>query len=97
MREAAELSDDGNLFVRLGQVQMQQEEWETATALFQKAIAKGALDKPGNALLLLGISYYNDGSAERARSSFAKASEHDSTRKQASQWIDHMDREARAS
>ena len=60
LQKAAELSDDGNLFVRLGQVHLQREEWSEAAEQLQQAIEKGGLEDPGNAELLLGIAYYND-------------------------------------
>jgi tetratricopeptide (TPR) repeat protein len=90
LRKAAELSQDGNLYVRLGQVQMQREAWSEAAELLQKAVAKGGLEDPGNAELLLGISYYNDARIARARSSFVRARRHDSTREEADRWITHL-------
>jgi tetratricopeptide (TPR) repeat protein len=93
LQKAAELSQDGNLYVRLGQVQMQREAWSEAAELFQKAVAKGGLKDPGNAELLLGISYYNDARIARARSSFVRARRHDSIRKEADRWITHLEAE----
>jgi len=93
LQEAAELSKDGNLYVRLGQVQMQRENWSEATALLEKAVAKGGLKDPGNADLLLGIAYYNGAQIARARSSFLRAREHESTRNAANRWITHLDTE----
>ena len=93
LHRAAELSDDGNLYVRLGQVYMQREEWAKASELLSQAIAKGGLDNPGNATLLLGICYYNDDKVGRARASFLTARQDDSIRPEADRWIEHMDRE----
>jgi tetratricopeptide (TPR) repeat protein len=91
LQKAAELSQDGNLYVRLGQVQMQREAWGEAAELLQKAVEKGGLKDPGNAELLLGISYYNDSRVARARSSFVRARRHDSTREEADRWITHIE------
>ncbi len=93
LEKAAELSEDGNLFVRLGQVHMQREEWSQAAELLGRALDKGGLDDPANATLLLGISYYNDASVGRARSFFQKARGHESTRAEADRWITHIERE----
>ena len=95
LRNAADLSEDGDLYVRLGQVHMQQEEWNAAVRLFQRAVEKGDLKEPGNAHLLLGISYYNDENVPRARASFGRARKHEDSRSQADVWIDHIAREAR--
>jgi len=91
MREAAKLSADGNLYVRLGQVYMQREAWPEATEALQNAIEKGGLKDSGNAQLLLGICYYNDQRVEQARSSFARAREHASSREAADRWITHLE------
>jgi tetratricopeptide (TPR) repeat protein len=94
LTQAAEMSEDGNLLVRLGQVYMQREEWEKAAELLGRGIERGALDDPGNAQLLLGISFYNDSQPERAKSSFARAAQHEKVRRAAEGWIVHIDREA---
>lgn len=94
LRQAADLSEEGNLYVRLGQVHMQREEWSEAVRLLGKAIAKGDLKEPGNVHLLLGISHYNDASVAHARASFARARKHEDTRSQADLWIEHLEREA---
>jgi tetratricopeptide (TPR) repeat protein len=96
LRSAAKLSEDGNLYVRLGQVHMQREAWSEASALLEKAIGKGGLKDPGNADLLLGIAYYNGAHVARARSSFLRARQHDSTRNAANRWITHLDTEGNA-
>ena len=96
LRQAAELSKDGNLFVRLGQVYMQREEWGEATQMLQKGIEKGGLKSVGNTELLLGICYYNDQRVEQARSSFARARQHETTREAADKWIDHIEKETGA-
>ena len=96
LMKAALLADNGNLYVRLGQVHMQREEWPAAVNLLHQAIDKGGLDSPGMAQLLLGISYYNNDRVDSARSSFAHARKHEKTRKQASDWIAHIDNESRS-
>jgi tetratricopeptide (TPR) repeat protein len=94
LREAAQRSADGNLYVRLAQVYLQNEQWKEATEALQRGIQKGGLKNPGNAELLLGIAYYNDARVEQARSSFVRARQYDSTRDAAEQWMTHLDREA---
>ncbi len=56
LRKAAELSEDGELFLRLGQTFMQEEDWKEAENYIKYAIKKGDLDNPGRAWLLLGIT-----------------------------------------
>jgi len=95
LRKAAALSEDGNLYVRLGQVYMQSEKWSEATGLLKKGIDKGGLKEPGNAQLLLGIAYYNDSQLDSARASFMRARDHKDTRDVANNWLSHLDREER--
>jgi tetratricopeptide (TPR) repeat protein len=96
LAKAAELADDGELYVRLGQVRLQREEWSEAASMFQKALDRGGLEKPGNALLLLGIASYNDGRTGPARSYFVRARKHEASRPQAEKWLKHIENETRS-
>jgi tetratricopeptide (TPR) repeat protein len=91
LRRAAELAEDGNLYVRLGQVYLQREEWSEAVPMFEKAIDKGGLDELGEVLLLLGIATYNLGDVDPARGYFVRAREREATRQQAENWLKHLD------
>lgn len=97
LRLAAKVAENGDLYVRLGQVYLQREEWSLAAARFEDALDKGDLKRTGNAMLLRGIAYYNDNQSFRAKSSFIEATGHEKTRKDAEQWLDHIEREAKAS
>jgi tetratricopeptide (TPR) repeat protein len=94
LQEAAELADDGRLYLRLGQVRVQREDWKEATGLIQKAIKKGGLEDAGKAHLLLGISYYSDDHPESALTSFRRAQKHESTRAAAEAWLEHIETQA---
>lgn len=93
LRKAAELAEDGKLYVRLGQVHMQREEWSEAIAMLEQAFRKGGLDKLGQAHLLLGISQLNLERPRDARASFEKARVHEESRAEAERWIEHIERE----
>ena len=56
LKKAAEMSEDGELFLRLGQTFMQEENWKEAEEYIKYAIKKGDLENPGRAWLLLGIT-----------------------------------------
>ncbi len=93
LARAAELAEDGALWVRAGQIHMLQEEWREAGAALQKALEKGGLENVGNVQLLLGIACYNEARLQEARGWFASAQRSDETREQARTWIEHIDRE----
>ena len=93
LQRAADLSEDGRLYLRLGQVRVRREDWKAATALIQKAIEKGGLRDIGKAQMLLGISYFGDDRQKLARRAFRQAREHESTRTDANAWLDHIARQ----
>ena len=93
LSRAAELAAKGDLYVRLAQIHLMQEEWNEAVDALQKGLAKGGLGDPGTAQLLLGIAYYNEHNLREARSWFAHAQQSTATRQQAETWLEHIDRE----
>ncbi len=96
LRRAAEMKRSGDLFTRLGEVQVQRENWNGAIEALRKALEMGNAKDPGNAQVLLGMSYYNLKKPQEARQWFQRAM---STRhaKQAEGWIRAIDTEAGAS
>ena len=96
LARAAELAPKGDLYVRLAQIHMMQEEWIDAAGALRSALAKGGLVDPANAELLLGISYYNEKQLQEARTWFARAQKSNATRTQAKTWIEHIDREVQS-
>ncbi|MFW6339428.1 MAG: tetratricopeptide repeat protein [Wenzhouxiangella sp.] len=93
LREAAQLSDTGNLFFRLGQAYLATEDNEAAASAFEQALDKGGLeDNQGEAWMLLGNARFNQaGPGDRqqrrlADQAFAEAEQFSSTRAQARDW-----------
>lgn len=97
LEKAAGLSDDGNLYLRLGQVYMAREDWASAAKYFKQAIKKSQLKSPGSADLLLGIVYYNENKMDLALKSFARAKKFKTTRKTANDWLEHIAKETQSS
>jgi tetratricopeptide (TPR) repeat protein len=95
LERAAELSPEGNLYARLGQVHLDREGWSEATDALTKALEKGKLDDPGNTNLLIGIAYYHQKQTERARRHFVVATSDESTRESADKWLQLLEREDR--
>ena len=93
LQKAADLSETGDLYARLGRVFIQQENWEEATSVLNQAVEKGSLEDEGNTYLLYGVSLYNEGKLRAARRQFIEALEHDNAQKYAEQWIKVVDRE----
>ncbi len=93
LERAAELSESGDLYLRLGQLHLERESWSAAEQAFVRAVERGGLDEPGNAWVLLGVSRFNGGRVRSAGQAFAKAKSHDSTREVAERWLEHVERE----
>jgi tetratricopeptide (TPR) repeat protein len=95
LRSAAQLKRSGDLYVRLGEVQVQREDWNGAIEALRRALEIGNAKDPGNAQLLLGMSYYNLKKPQEARQWFQRAM---GTRhsKQAEGWIRAIDTESGA-
>jgi tetratricopeptide (TPR) repeat protein len=73
LNRAAEVAGTGDLFVRLGEVQIQREDWPGATTAIEKGINKGQLKDTGSAQLLMGIALYNQKKYNDAKPWFQKA------------------------
>jgi len=93
LKSAANASRSGDLWARLGEVQVQREDWNGAIDALRKALEAGNARDPGNAQILLGMSYYNLKKPQEARQWFQRAM---GTRhaKQAEGWIRAIDTES---
>lgn len=96
LARAAELSPKGELYIRLAQVHLMQEEWSQAADALRKALAKGQLADASSAQLLLGFSLYNEKKLTEARSWFERAQSSASAREQAQTWLERIDREVQS-
>ncbi len=93
LTRAAELEEGGRIYLRLAEVHIQRERWEEATKALSNAIQKGDLPNPGQAELLMGISFYSQKRPDDAVSWFVKAKRFDATKAEATTWLDHIARE----
>jgi tetratricopeptide (TPR) repeat protein len=73
LQRAAELSPTGDMFIRLGEVQVQREDWDAAIEAIERGVQKGQLKDPGNAQLMLGIAHYSQKDYSAARPFFERA------------------------
>lgn len=93
LQKAAAKSGDGNLFVRIAQVHLERGENAQAVSALKKGLAKGGLDDPGNAYLLVGIAHASEKRFGPAREAFAKAGNYEKNRAAAAQWTKHVDQQ----
>ena len=87
LTRAAELASSGDAFIRLGEVQVQREDWPAAIAAIQRGVDKGQLKDPGNAQLMLGIAHYSQKNYAAARPFFERARQSDKHRQIADSYL----------
>lgn len=93
MAKAAELAGDGNLYVRLAQLHLGEEQWSAARAALQKALQKGKLRNTGQAHLLLGIAWASERNWDAAERSFRTAAGFKESEAMATAWLANLERE----
>ena len=93
LSEAAGMSDDGNLYVQLAQIELDLQHWEAADVAAGKALLKGGLRRPELPYVLQGLARYNAENYRGATQAFQQAQSHDASEKLASQWLKFIDQE----
>ena len=93
MAKAAELNDDGSLFVRLAQVNLQLGRWGDARSSLTEAFEKGGLNDEGQAWILFGIAASNDKKWKAADRAFTRAQGYEGTAEVAGKWKAYIQRE----
>jgi len=93
LTQAAEVSETGDLYARLGRVYIQREDWKNASEVLEQAVEKGDLDDEGNTHLLLGVAYYNEKKLKSARREFVRATKYEDSKRYGTQWIKVVDRD----
>lgn len=90
LARAAETAEDGRLWLRLAQTYAQSEQWDEALEALERALAKGGLEAPGRAQLLLGVTRFRLGRVEAARQAFARAARSERAGADARRWLEHL-------
>ena len=99
LEAAAQSAGTGELYYRLGQVLLADEQYAKSERALTNAINKGGLDakKLGDAWLLLGTARFSQAKPEdcdqrnRARQAFVSAQRYPASSKQASDWVRYID------
>ncbi len=89
--KAAVMHNNGDLYVRMAEIELRNENWNAAETALNKAIQKGSLKNPGNSHLLLGITLFERKETRKARAAFQKAAQFPNVAQQARTWIAHID------
>jgi tetratricopeptide (TPR) repeat protein len=87
LKEAARLTSDGELDIRLGNALLNTGEYKQCAESVRAGIRKGDLKSPDNAQISLGMCLYNLREYNDAISAFQEAAKTPRSRKMANQWI----------
>jgi hypothetical protein len=93
MEEAAAKSDKGELYARLGNIFLDNDEFSKAATAINKGLSRGGVKRPDTARLVLGMAYFNLNQYEKAREAFIAAGKDERSEAYAKQWINYMDTE----
>jgi len=91
LRKAAEMAESGGVYVKLARVYLEEQNWNEARDVLEAALAKGELDNPGDAQLMLGISNVKTGRLGAARKAFEQAEKSKGSKKSAASWLQHIE------
>jgi tetratricopeptide (TPR) repeat protein len=93
LRQAARLSDTGELYVRLAQSHINLDQWDEAVDALHNGIGKGGIKRPGAANVMLGMALFNQQKLTSARTAFERALGDKRSAEAAQQWIAYVDSE----
>jgi tetratricopeptide (TPR) repeat protein len=93
LERAAKLSEEGKLYIRLAQVNIELDKHAEAIKAIEAGLKKGDLNRPDTAQTLLGMSYYNIDKLPEAIKAFRAAAKDKRSRKAATQWVNFLRKE----
>lgn len=97
LAQAAELSESGDLYLRLARLHMDAARWEAARDAADAGLNKGGLKDEGQAWLLCGMADVRLERFSEARRAFKRAADFEETERYADQWLIYLEvEEARA-
>ncbi|MEL7451060.1 MAG: tetratricopeptide repeat protein [Pseudomonadota bacterium] len=91
--EAARLSGDGELDVRLAQSYLNTDNWEGAVDAAKSGIAKGGVKRVDQANMILGMALYELERYNEALRAFREAAKDSRSAKVGAQWVQHIEKE----
>jgi len=87
LQEAARLSDEGELNLRLGNAYLNLGMYSECVSAIEAGLEKGKIKSPDNAQISMGMCLYNEKEYIRARNAFNEAAKVARSRRIANQWI----------
>ena len=89
---AAEIGKDPKIFVQVGRIHAEQEQWDEAIAAYEKALKLGNFKNTGEVQLAVGIAKFYSQDKTGAIASLKNALAQADTKSQAAKWLDFVNR-----
>jgi tetratricopeptide (TPR) repeat protein len=93
LERAADMTNEGDLYIRLAQAHINLENWGDAASAARKGIQAGGLRRPDQANIMLGMALFNEKRLEQARRAFEAAARDNRSKRTATQWIAYVESE----
>jgi len=93
LAQAAQQSNDGELYVRLAQSHLNLGNWSEAASAVRQGLQAGGVKRTDTANIMLGMALFNQENYEQARTAFERASRDERSRRAAEQWMNYVDSE----
>lgn len=90
MEEAAEKSDKGELYCRLGNIYLDNDQFKKAIDANTKGLERGGVKRPDSCQLVLGMAYFNNKQYKNARKAFKEAGKDERSKKYSDSWLKYM-------
>ena len=90
LKKAAKMSNDGELYIRLGQSYMNLDEWTACVGAIKSGLKKGGIKRVDSAEVSLGICLYNTDNLDDAISAFKRAAKDERSKKFSASWIEFL-------
>lgn len=93
MEAAAAKAETGELYARVGNIYLDDEQYQKAITALTKGLRRGGVRRPDTANLVLGMAYFNLEQYDKAREAFQRAGKDERSAEYAQQWISYMESE----
>jgi tetratricopeptide (TPR) repeat protein len=90
LKKLASAAEKGDYFYKLGAMYGDNERWKESKEMLTKALQKGGLKRAGEAWMRLAVAEYSLKDTQAAVAALQKAMTFDETRKQAGEWLRHL-------
>jgi tetratricopeptide (TPR) repeat protein len=90
MEQAAAKSKKGELYARLGNIYLDNDQYGKAITAIVKGLKRGGVKRADNANLVLGMAYFNTKQYSKARKAFKVAQKDKRSKKFADSWLKYM-------